>query len=328
MFTNTGIDRDFVIPGLQTAFESPTLELSQLVWNTVSNRSQDKRILKATYRNNQSNSPHYAESQLVHQLRAATWIPQGEDTFVQPPEALRDLLPDGFPFDPGWAWLDAIGFGTKTRQHAEQLHKNSKIATQLGFRDETALDDGIRFSKLDPEDRKRILSEYQTPIALPAHEPGNRERRAKKVRKNARKAPERKTEMRPRFVSVNRDATKRQRTDPYLRELYTNDDGITICQICRDRLPFRLADGSYFFEAVEFLKDLEKHHYQNYLALCPNHAAMFMHANDSRYEMRDRFLTLETSELQMILAGQPVTVYFTDTHVADLRAVIEVDNED
>lgn len=328
MFTNTGTDRDFVIPGLETAVESPSLELSLLVWNAVSNRSQDTRILKATYQYNQSNLPRQADSQLVHQLRTSAWVPQGENTFVQPSEALRDLLPDGFPFDPGWAWLDAIGFGAKTQQHAEQQHRNLEIATQLGFRDETALDDGRRFSELDPEVRKRILSEHQTPIDLPAHEPGNRERRAKKVRKIARKAPERKSELRQRSVSVNRDATKREKTDPYLREQYTNEDGITICQICRDRLPFKLADGSYFFEAVEFLKDLERHHHQNYLALCPNHAAMFMYANDSRDEMKDRFLTSDVKALELNLAGQPATVYFTDTHIADLRTIIEVDNED
>ena len=59
-----------------------------------------------------------------------------------------------------------------------------------------------------------------------------------------------------------------------------------ICQVCKNQkpLPFRLADGSYYFEAVEFLPKsaLKKLHYQNYLALCPNHAAMYQHANGSR----------------------------------------------
>ena len=40
-------------------------------------RSQrQKRILKATFRYNQSNQTHYAESQLVHQLCNAAWVPQ------------------------------------------------------------------------------------------------------------------------------------------------------------------------------------------------------------------------------------------------------------
>ena len=328
VLTQTGIDRDFAILGLDSLFERPTLELSRLVWNAVCDRSHDKSILKATFRYNQSNYPHSADSQLVHQLRNAAWVPQRDSEFVRPAEALRDLLPDGFPFDPGWAWLAAIRFGMETERRPEQLRRAQEIAAELGFRDEAALADARRFAELAPDTRQRILVEHEGPVDLPTHEPGNRDRRAEAVQKEARQAPERATEKRPRSVSVNRDTTKREKTDPYLQDQYTNADGVTICQACKDRLPFRLADGSYYFEAVEFLPDLKKHHHQNYLALCPNHAAMFMHANASKDEMKDRFLALGSSELELTLADQPVAVYFTDTHLADLRVVIEVDGQD
>ena len=58
-------------------------------------RSDDERILRACYRHNQSNDPHYADSQLVHQLRENAWIPQGDGTFVRPAQASTDLLPEG-----------------------------------------------------------------------------------------------------------------------------------------------------------------------------------------------------------------------------------------
>ena len=328
VLTQTGIDSDFAIPGLDALFERPTLALSRLVWNALSVRSQDKSILKATFRYNRSNYPHSADSRLVHQLRNAAWVPQRDNAFVRPAEALRDLLPDGFPFDPGWAWLAAIRFGAETEKRAEQLRRTQEIAAQLGFRDEAALADGMRFAELASDIRQRILAEHAEPVDLPTREPGNRDRRAEAVREEARKAPERTSEKRERSVSVNRDPIKREQTDPYLRDLYTNADGVTICQACKDRLPFRLADGSYYFEAVEFLPQLERHHHQNYLALCPNHAAMFMHANASKDEMTDRFLALDGSELELTLADQLVTVYFTDTHIEDLRVVIEVDGQD
>ena len=328
VLTQTRIDRDFVIPGLEALFERPTLALSHLIWNVLCDRSHDKNILKATFRYNQSNYPHYADSQLVHQLRNAAWVPQRDSEFVRPPEASRDLLPDGFPFDPSWLWLAAIRFGAETEKRAEQFRKTQEIATELGFPDEAALDDGRRFAELAADTRQRILAEHESPVDLPIHEPGNPDRRAESVREDARQAPERTSEKRERSVSVNRDPIKREETVPYLRELYTNADGITICQACKDRLPFRLADGNYFFEAVEFLPDLDRHHYQNYLALCPNHAAMFMHANASTDEITDRFLALNGSELELTLADQLVTVYFTDTHAADLRVVLEVDDQD
>ena len=323
--TQTGVDTDFAIPNLGTLFETPRLALSRLVWNALSDRAHDKYILRATFQKNQSNCPYSADSQLVHQLRSAAWVPQRGDVFVHPAMALRDLLPEGFPFDPYWAWLEAIGFGAETETRAAQLNRNSKIAAELGFRDEAALEDGKQFAELAPDTRQRILAELKSQVNLPIHEPRNPDRRAESVRKNARQAPERRTERRERSVSVNRDPTKREKTVPYLREIYSNADGTTICQACKNRLPFRLADGTYFFEAVEFLPGLLRHHYQNYLALCPNHASMFTHANPSRGEMKNKFLSLVGNELPLSLADQPVTVYFTDTHIADLRVVIGVD---
>ena len=98
-----------------------------------------------------------------------------------------------------------------------------------------------------------------------------------------------------------------------------------ICQVCKGPLPFKLDDGSDYFEKVEFLKDLRKRHYQNYLALCPNHAAMFQHANGSEELIREMFSEIAGNELEVVLAQQDATIYFTKTHIADLRSVLEAE---
>lgn len=100
-----------------------------------------------------------------------------------------------------------------------------------------------------------------------------------------------------------------------------------ICQVCKAPLPFKLSDGSYYFEAVEFLPELKKRHHQNYLALCPNHAAMFRHVNGSAELMKDMLLDLTVNELEIILAEADMTIYFTKTHLADLKVVVAVDRE-
>ena len=69
--------------------------------------------------------------------------------------------------------------------------------------------------------------------------------------------------------------------------------------------------GPYYFEAVEFLPDLERHHHQNYIAPCPIHAAMFMHTNNSKDEIKNLFLTLDGNDLELTLANQTVSLYFT-----------------
>ena len=54
---------------------------------------------------------------------------------------------------------------------------------------------------------------------------------------------------------------------------------------------------------------------------------MFMYAIGSKDLMLPMFLELEGNELEVILAQANTTIQFTNTHIADLRKVIEVDAE-
>ena len=319
-WTHTAIDTDWIIPGLKSLLERPTEALSRLIWNTM--MESDRKVLVARFRPNQQYSIKTEPSTLTLALRRLLWVPQRGGTFVRPAAALQDLLPNDFLFASGSPWIEAIGFGQESAKRTEERRKRQETAKELGFDDEEALDDAMKFAELSPETRRRILDEHKRPVDLPEDQPADPKRRAKFVREQARDAPERTKKKRQRSVSVNRDEVKEE-ARTYLRDLYTNSDGVTICQICKGALPFRLPDGEYYFEAVEFLPELKKHHRQNYLALCPNHAAMYMHANDSGETMEELFLDLEGDELGMTLAGEKTTVYFTGTHRVDIEAVIE-----
>ncbi len=323
---DTGKDNDFTIPKLGELLDNPDIGLSRLVWNTLCKNSNQNEILCATIQKNRSHQPRYAASQLVHHLRRAEWIPQRDGSFVSPADASQGLLPEGFQFDPGWRWLAALNFGIEVQKSEEKQKKILEVANELGFSDEAALADARRFAALNPEIRNRVLAEHEQPIDLPRHEPKDRNRRAMEIHEEALGAADRVMETRPRSVAVNRDSNKRERTDPYLRNMYTNSDGVTYCQACKDCLPFKSPDGKYFFEDVEFLPDLKKHYYQNYLALCPNHAAMFRYANDDRDKMMEKFVDLDSDKLTLTLAGEQVEIYFTYTHIQDLVVVIKVDN--
>ena len=80
--------------------------------------------------------------------------------------------------------------------------------------------------------------------------------------------------------------------------------------------------------ATTELTGLKKHHHQNYLALCPNHAAMYMHANGSKETMKDAFLSFDGNELEVVLAEETATVYFNSVHILDLEAIIESEETD
>jgi type IV secretory pathway VirB10-like protein len=144
------------------------------------------------------------------------------------------------------------------------------------------------------------------------------------VREQALKAPDKESEVRERSVTIGREEVKEQ-ADTYLREHYRNADGEMTCQICKGPLPFKLDDGREYFEVVEFLPELRKRHPQNYLALCPNHSAMYRFVNGSKETTRDEFQAIDGNELPVVLAEKDVTVYFSKTHIVDLKAVLEAE---
>jgi len=319
------VDRDYMIPGLQEVLSKPSLAVSKLVWQTMSSLPQQPNYLRAQYQKSQSAGAHYSYSQMVHVLRVATWVPQGNDSFVRPVEASRDLLPEGFPFDAGWPWLKAIQFGEQEEQRVEEDKKKQNTAKEMGFRDSETLERAQQFAALPPADQERILAEFKSKrnVELPEHEPQNPVLRAARVAKEASNAPKKIAEERVRSVSIDLEKVKQQAAE-YLREQYTTD-GEMICQICKSVLPFKLDDGRHYFEKVEFLEDLKNRYYQNYVALCPNHSAMFQHANGSRNQLKELFVRMADQRLEVFLAQESATIYFTKMHIADLRQVVEVD---
>ena len=322
-WTWNGVNRDYFIPHLDEMLKTPSLELSRLIWRTLTPLPAYSEYLKATYRCNASHSAHVAASRLVHELRVAKWIPQSDGEFVRPADASRELLPKGFPFDPGYALLKAIQFGETAVRRSAQAQQKDAAAKSLGFTDAAEAERARRFSDLPQAEQEKFLAEYESrnKPALPDRPLANPERRAQHVREQALNAPDKLSEIRERSVSIGREDVKAQ-ADTYLREHYRNADGEVTCQICKGPLPFKLDDGREYFEVVEFLPELTKRHPQNYLALCPNHSAMYRLVNGSSESMREAFQALDDNELEVVLAGQDLTVYFSKTHIIDLKAVL------
>ena len=323
----TYINRDYFVPHLADLLKAPSLELARLIWRTLLYLPRYPDYLQATYQLNRANGSRYAASRLVHELRAASWVPQSDGMFVRPADAARELLPKGVPFDPGYAWLKAIQFGeTAVRKSAQALQKEA-AAKSLGFADAAAAERARRFNELPESEQEQILAELESRdrAAVPDRPLANPERRASNAREQALKAHLKETEVRERSVSLGREEVKEE-ADTFLREHYRNADGEVTCQICKGPLPFKLDDGREYFEVVEFLPELRKRHPQNYLALCLNHSAMYRLVNDSRSTMREAFLAMDGNELAVVLADRDMTIYFSRTHIIDLGAVLDAED--
>jgi hypothetical protein len=328
------IDSDYVIAGFDLLVAKNSEKLARLIWRTMFTLPVSR--LRAVYRKNERGGAHYADSQLVHQLRAAAWVPQ-MGQFVCPTQARPELLPEGFTFDAAWPWIKAIKFGQEIQ--IADARVQAEIAAAAGRRQvEIAAARSLGFHNVEtarklaeiPVDvvlRMHAEWERRKNIELPEHVPANSSRRSCQVIARASEAPLRQTEQRTRSVSVGRDVVKVE-TDPYLRQQYTNADDAQFCQICKDVLPFKLDSGEYFFEAVELIPALRKHHVQNYLCLCPNHAAMFRFANGSRSTIKEIIRTQSDNEVPVVLARCEEAIYFTKRHLADLQDIIKSDEGD
>jgi len=328
-YSRYAADRDYFIPHLSDLLSKPNLDLSRLVWRRLI--SQPSGWLKATYQIKHSAS---ADSSLVHDLRSAAWVPQTNGTFVSPASALVELLPEGFSYDAGDGGLKAIHFGAEAARQSEEQREKEDIARTAGFADATAMARAKRVAELlSEEEIERLIGEREraaaTKAAVPDRIPANPRRYAEKAEENAKTAPDKETEIRERAVSLNFETVKEQ-ADQYLPLHYRNADGDMTCQICKGPVPFTLDDGSGFFEAVEFIPGLTKRHFQNYLALCPNHSAMYRHANGSKDIIRSLVKALpdnQANELEVTLARRDMTIYLSAVHVIDIKAVLRAEAE-
>ncbi|TFW57955.1 hypothetical protein CT676_27560 [Bradyrhizobium sp. MOS001] len=320
------IDRDYYIPHIQKLLKTPSLELSRLIWRTITSLPAESNYWKAAYRRNLSGGTNTAASRLVHELRVAKWVPQGNGAFVGPGAASRELLPEGFPFDSGNKGISAIEFGYDAYHRTAEEDRKDNLAKRAGFADAAELERAKRFAALPVEEQEQFFAErdHAARAAIPDRGVANPQVRTRNVIEEAMNAPDKESEIRDRSVSVGREEVKVE-AEQYLRQHYRNPDGEMTCQVCKGPLPFKLDDGTEFFETVEFLPELRKRHFQNYLALCPNHSAMYRHANGSKAIICDMVETLTGNELDVVLAQRDVTIYLSKIHLLDIKAVLEAE---
>ena len=191
------------------------------------------------------------------------------------------------------------------------------VAERMGFKSAARMRE---LAAIPEEELESFLElrRHQKSLHLPEQESRTRDLRDKRVAEATKNASERSYSVRERSVAIGH-ADCDQSAKDYLRDCYSLDDGIMICQICRTELPFKLDNEDYYFEAVDFLGD-EKAVAWNHLALCPNHAAMFKHANGSKEDLRQLLVMSTTATLSIILGRKETPIHFHSKHIGDLQA--------
>jgi len=339
--TNTTIDKDYFINGLGwfwgfsngylggLSLAVQDIELSRAVWLTMCHADNMWRYAHYLPNNAHRDREKISDSFLCNQLKSCAWVPDKEGHFLYPRAVTRESLHPDFPMDNIY-FLKAIEFGSDEEKAIEEnkLRQESNInaAKQLGIsiQDIPILKD---MKNADPETRadiQRRLNQGKAASEFPEKTPKNPERRKCKIQGKVNEAPNKKTEAKKRSVNTSKVEIDAQ---SYLRNLYTNTDGVLICQLCNDPMPFKKDDGEYYMEAVEIKGSFSKEMEQLYLALCPNCSAKYKYFIKRHSEVQEQVTAeirqTESTSLSLSLGESNATLRFVETHLADLKAILE-----
>jgi len=330
------IDNDFELEefALDTIVETQEKALLQTLWEVLVSEPGTKAVAK--YRGNASSQLFIFESKLAQELKSVPWVLTRDGDVRLPKDVLADDLPDGWQRPRANSLLIKVGFGTREQLASEQRERlRADLKARLGSDEQVdvlldVLDNGVPLAVLTAAGEKW----QRQRAAFPGLASDNPLRRAEVAAGDAAGAPIRETEERVRQIVRGRTQASEE-TRTYLKENYTNSDGVLICQSCHDAMPFKLKDGSWYFEAVQFVPRRKRVHKANALAMCPLCAAKYQYVRETKDDalVKDLLAIVVNAgdkriELPVLIAGKRRTLRFTGTHTIDLQAALREAGEE
>ena len=327
-----GFDPNTTIDGLEHALATINREKAAYIWNDLLPpliRFLHGRYQTATHQNYDNATTREGDSKLCKTLKEEAWIPVGEDEFKRPEECTVADMVGELKRNEELAMV--LGIQPDPAIVAVEKHSARKsLVTKAGFQPEIAA--------LLVQHRAVLTIELITEIVaardehrsnspeFPERPVPNKERRAKRVGKRVRKADPKTYDKRKRSV---RKTGPQQSPKVWLRGMYTNARDVTVCQMCRNGMPFRVPKtGEYYFEAVQVADNFSVEDHCLYLALCPLCAAKYtVLVKKDENRLSEFVWAIEQAEptdyeIPVQLNGRPASVRFVETHILDLKAAL------
>ena len=325
-----GRDEDYWIENLSDILKIKKVEISKLIWKTVSDANPC--VLTARYRLNASCPNRNAPSRMIYELMEQEWILTRDGKFLCPCDVTKETLHEDFTYDDRNGWLSAIKFGENARILNESYQEKVENAKSIGIKDTELIDCFINIGQ-DPELKSYMFSHYkiyldkkrEKPI-FPENTSIDPDRRIEKVGLQIDEAPNKDYQKRSRSIRTTKDSVDPQK---WLREKYTNKDRQMVCQICKEEMPFKKRDGEYYFEVVEVLSrdHLPKEFESQYIALCPLCSAMYMEfvkSDDSALEvLKNQIINTDGLEVPVQLGDLNTSIRFVETHYHDIKTILK-----
>ena len=327
-----GFDPDTSIDGLEHALVTINRQKAAYIWNELLPpliRFLRGRYQTATHKNYDNAINYEDDSELCKTLKAEAWIPVGDDEFKRPEECTVVDMAGELMRNEGLAKVLGIR-PDPTIVATKKLNTRKALVTQAGFPPEVATllvrnRDALTIELVTKMVAARVERQLDMP-EFPERPVLNKERRTKIVGKRVRKADPKTYDVRKRSV---RTSGPQLSPKVWLREMYTNVRDITVCQMCRNEMPFRVPkSGEYYFEAVQVADNFSVEDHCLYLALCPLCAAKYTVLVKKDEDCLSEFLwAIEQAEpddyeVPVQLNGPPASVRFVETHMLDLKAAL------
>ncbi len=323
-------DPDTNVDGLLYALDHISLERAEYIWNRLLPKLLPflhGTVVSAT-RQDFSNAQYKEKNSTLGELvKKKCWIPTDNEEYVVPEECAANHLHPildrnediikglGIPPDPE---KESIENEIKRRKRYEKAGLPEDVASFLARHEDLT---GQELSDAVDTYRKERGKRPEFPMRSSR----NPDRREVKVQKRLEGAPRKEYESRNRSVR-----TSSTPLDPstWLRDLYTNSDGVMVCQMCKWPMPFRLrSQTEFYFESVQVSDNLEYEDHSFYLALCPLCAAKYKvlfkkGPDDGVRALLQALRNSSDPEIEINLGAELATISFVETHRMDLRAAL------
>jgi len=317
------------IEGLEHVLDTITLEKAAYIWNELLPplmRFLHGRYQTATHQTYDNANTYEGDSELCETLKTYPWIPVGSDNFRRPSECTIAEMCGELRRNEELAGV--LGLKPDPNEAAQETQE--MLIAQAGF----------------PKDVAAILVENREAITLqvilevlaargvrhvdrpefPDRPVPNPERREAGVRRRTSKADTKAYDQRKRSVRASGPQVPPK---VWLREMYTNSRGVTVCQICKEAMPFCVpSTGEYYFEAVQVADTFAKEDHCLYFALCPLCAAKYTVLVKRDDDRLSEFIwaieqaSPEDRAVPVQLAGDTTSVRFVETHLLDLKTAL------
>jgi hypothetical protein len=326
-----GFDPDTRIEGLEHALKTITPEKAAYIWNELLPpliRFLHGRYQTATHQNYDNATTYEDDSKFSKLLKQYEWIPVTGGAFKRPSECTMADLPSDFTRNAGL--IAALGIQPDPEQVAHQNDQSLQDSMrQAGFSSDVATLLIMHKQELNAEIINQIISAHSPANSavpdFPKESPlPDKERRAARVRERTKKGDPKTYDIRKRSVRVSSPAV-----DPalWLRQKYTNDNQVMVCQMCCRAMPFKVPrTGEYYFEAVQIADNFAKEDHCLYLALCPLCAAKYkvlVKKDDDR--LSDFIWAVEKADNPIVPVGMgdsSASLRFVESHLSDIKIAL------